>query len=67
MIRVTIEHNDQSLEKEFDDTVALVAFLDIAGYYITRSGMDAMFKRFNKKADQIGPVLERRREVERVG
>lgn len=48
-IRVRIEHDDQSIDREFDDTVAMVTFLNIAGYYIEKRGMEAMFKRFCRR------------------
>lgn len=47
-IRVHIEHDGQSLDRTFDDTVALAAFLSIAAYYVERRGVEAMFKRFRK-------------------
>jgi hypothetical protein len=61
LIHLRIEHNDEVLDRHFDDTVALVTFLDIAAYYVQRRGLDELFRRFNRrKTGPIGPVLEER-------
>lgn len=62
MIHLRIEHNDEVLDRHFDDTVALVTFLDIAAYYVQRRGMDELFRRFNRR--QMGPIGPISGEVE---
>lgn len=65
MIHVHISHDGESLDREFEDTVSLAAFLNIAAYYVERKGLGAMFQRC-RKMGPIGPISRREREVERV-
>ena len=55
-IRVHIEHDGETLVREFDDTVALATFLNIAAYYVERKGVAAMFQRFAKRDREVESV-----------
>ena len=65
-IHVHISHDGESLDREFDDTVSLAAFLNIAAYYVERKGLGAMFQRCRRPWGKFAPRSEREVEVERV-
>lgn len=56
IIHLRIEHNNEVIDRHFDDTVALVTFLDIAAYYVQRRGMAELFKRFKKREREVETV-----------
>lgn len=55
-IHVVIEHDGQTLDRQFDDTVALATFLNIAAYYVERRGLRALFDHFRKRERQVEPA-----------
>ena len=66
-IHVHISHDGESLDREFDDTVSLAAFLNIAAYYVERKGLGAMFQRCGgRKSETIVSLSRREADLEPV-
>lgn len=66
MIHVHISHDGESLDREFDDTVSLAAFLNIAAYYVERKGLGAMFQRCGSAPGKFSLSARREADLEPV-
>lgn len=57
-IRVRIDHDNQSLDRTFGTADEAAHFLELVAYYVTRESVGAIARRFRRKVNSLGSVLE---------